>query len=253
MLRMAVPNKGMLADDACRLLAEAGYRCRPDAREMVVRDRQNDVEFVFLRPRDIATYVSKGVLDAGITGRDLALDSEASVTEMLPLGFGVSSFCYAAPPQSGITQAGLGGLRIATSFPNLVTKDLTRKGVSAQIICLEGAVEISVQLGVADAIADVVQSGRTLRMAGLEAVGPPILESEAVLISAAKGRPSRAADVLVERLRGITVARDYAMVEYDVPREHLSVVCLHPGYRVTHDMPAEQERLVCRARHGQAA
>ena len=182
MLRVAVPNKGALSEPATEILAEAGYRRRSDPKDLTVIDPANDVEFFFLRPKDIAIYVGSGDLDLGITGRDLAAESQAPVRERLALGFGSSSFRYAAPEGRDWSVADLAGKRIATAYPNLVRKDLADKGIDATVIRLDGAVEISVQLGVADAVADVVGSGRTLRSHSLVAFGAPLCDSEAVLI-----------------------------------------------------------------------
>jgi len=160
MFKVAIPNKGALSEGAVGILSDAGYRCKRHSRELVVRDAGHEVEFIFLRPRDIAVYVGSGLIHAGITGRDLALDSQAPVEECLSLKFGRSRFCYAAPQGAGLAPDGLGGKRIATSYPNIVRKDLGMRGLEAEVVRLDGAVEISIQLGVADAIADVVESGK---------------------------------------------------------------------------------------------
>lgn len=232
MVQIALPNKGSLSEDAVTIVREAGYRCRPDGRELRLVDADNGLCFYFLRPRDIAVYVGNGVLDLGITGRDLARDSGSPVEELLALGFGRSTFRYAVPKHCDVMPDGFHGLRIATSYPLLVATDLERRGVrQTAIVRLEGAVEISVQLGVADAIADVVESGRTLEQAGLKTVGEPILESEAILIgrgASIRGLPE--VETFVRRLEGIVVARDYAMVEYDVAEKDLDAACrITPG------------------------
>ncbi len=231
MLQLAIPNKGALSDSAINLLREAGYRCTRYGRELILSDRENDIDFVFLRPRDIAIYVGNKVLDLGITGRDLTQDSHAEVAELLPLEFGRSKFCYAVPADSGLSVADLDGKRIATSYPELLKADLDKRGISAKIVRLDGAVEVSVRLGVADAIADVVESGRTLVEAGLMVVGEPILRSEAVLIghdAAAVNCPE--VKRLMGRIRGIMLAGTYAMIEYDIPRTQLAAVCaITPG------------------------
>ena len=236
MLRIAVPNKGALSEPATEILAEAGYRRRSDPKDLTVLDPVNDVEFFFLRPKDIAIYVGSGDLDFGITGRDLARESEAPVTERLALGFGSSSFRYAAPAGRDWTTADLAGRRIATAYPNLVRRDLAAKGIEATVIRLDGAVEISVQLGVADAIADVVGSGRTLSLHDLVAFGEPLCDSEAVLIeradSAGKGagRSSAARDQLVARVQGVVFGQQYLMLDYDCPRSVLdTATSITPG------------------------
>ncbi|GAA5052978.1 ATP phosphoribosyltransferase [Nocardia callitridis] len=219
MLRVAVPNKGALSEAAATTLSEAGYRRRTDSRDLTVLDPANQVEFFFLRPKDIAVYVGSGELDLGITGRDLALDSGAPVQERLALGFGNSTFRFAAPAGQEWTVAELEGKRIATSFPNLVLADLERHGVRAEVIRLEGAVEISIQLGVADAIADVVGSGRTLRQHNLVAFGDSLCDSEAVLVErSGSDQDDRVRNQLIARLKGVVFAQQYLMLDYDCPK-----------------------------------
>jgi ATP phosphoribosyltransferase len=235
MLRVAVPNKGALSESAAEILSEAGYRRRTDPKDLTVIDPANGVEFFFLRPKDIAIYVGSGDLDLGITGRDLAAESEAPVRERLALGFGSSSFRYAAPAGRSWTVADLAGQRIATAYPNLVRKDLAGKAIAATVIRLDGAVEISVQLGVADAIADVVGSGRTLAMHNLAAFGEPLCDSEAVLIErdgAATGDGTRdaARDQLAARVQGVVFGQQYLMLDYDCPRAVLErATAITPG------------------------
>ncbi|MDI3313887.1 MAG: ATP phosphoribosyltransferase [Mycobacterium sp.] len=236
MLRVAVPNKGTLSEPAIEILTEAGYRRRTDPKDLTVIDPVNNVEFFFLRPKDIAIYVGSGELDFGITGRDLVHESDAPVRERLALGFGRSSFRYAAPAGRAWTTADLAGKRIATAYPNLVRKDLTAKGIDAKIIPLDGAVEISVQLGVADVIADVVGSGRTLSLHDLVAFGEPLCDSEAVLIERAEpdsGRGSRmiaARGQLVARVQGVVFGQQYLMLDYDCPRSVLAkATAITPG------------------------
>ena len=234
MLRVAVPNKGALSESAAEILSEAGYRRRTDPKDLTVIDPANGVEFFFLRPKDIAIYVGSGDLDLGITGRDLAAESGAPVRERLALGFGSSSFRYAAPIGRSWSVADLAGMRIATAYPNLVRKDLVARGIEATVIRLDGAVEISVQLGVADAIADVVGSGRTLRMHNLAAFGEPLCDSEAVLIERDADTDSRVAallpadtadenragrDQLAGRVQGVVFGQQYLMLDYDCPRD----------------------------------
>jgi len=229
-LRIAVPNKGSLSEPAIQLLTEAGYKQRRDPRELVLVDHRNSVEFFFLRPRDVAVYVGSGTVQAGITGRDLLLDSGASATEQLELGFGGSTFRYAAPPGQITSIEGLQGKRVATSYPTLVHHHLHSFGVEAEVVRLDGAVESSVRLGVADAVADVVSTGSTLRAAGLEIFGDPLLKSEAILIRA-NSVPEEATQVLVARLRGVLMARQYVLVDYDVPSDKLeAAVAITPGF-----------------------
>ncbi len=226
-LKIAVPNKGTLSESAQQMLIEAGYAGRSDPRALTVPDERNGVEFYYLRPRDIATYVAGGVLDIGITGRDLLLDSEVPAREVQALDFGFSTFRFAGP-SSDDDLAALSGKRVATSYPRLVERFLLGHGVSAEIIRLDGAVESAVRLGVAEAVADVVSTGRTLRAQGLEIFGPVILESEAVLIAGPE--TPAGLDTLQQRLQGVLVARQYVLMDYDLPARLLNeATSISPG------------------------
>ena len=228
MLRIAIPNKGSLSETAADMLAEAGYTGRRDPRALSVRDERNDVEFFYLRPRDIATYVGSGALDVGITGRDLLLDSRSPAREITTLDFGASTFRFAGAPGRFSELAGLDGMRVATSYPALVGDFIARQGVQVTIVSLDGAVESAVKLGVADAVADVVSTGSTLRAQGLEIFGPIILDSTAVLISAHDQLPG--ITTLQRRLQGVLVARQYVLMDYDVRLEHLEqATAVTPG------------------------
>ncbi|KUH99970.1 ATP phosphoribosyltransferase [Mycobacterium sp. IS-3022] len=230
MLRVAVPNKGTLSEPASEILSEAGYRRRTDPKDLTVVDPANNVEFFFLRPKDIAIYVGSGQLDFGITGRDLAAESDAPVRERLALGFGSSTFRYAAPAGRQWRVEDLAGKRIATAFPNLVRKDLAAHGIDATVIRLDGAVEISVQLGVADAIADVVGSGRTLGLHDLVAFGDSLCDSEAVLIEREGAPDSPTGGQLVARVQGVVFGQQYLMLDYDCPRSVLDdATAVTPG------------------------
>jgi ATP phosphoribosyltransferase len=215
MLRVAVPNKGILSDTAILMLREAGYAVRRDPKELHVIDAENDVEFFYLRPRDIATYVGSGSLDSGLTGLDLLLDSRSPATTVEDLRFGESTFRFAGPVGQFKDIAQLKGKRVATAYVNLVEDFLAKAGISVDLVELDGAVETAVRLGVADAVADVVSTGNTLRQAGLEIFGPTILKSTAHLISA-PGKDDLSS-TLLRRLRGVVVAREYVIFDYDCP------------------------------------
>ena len=230
MLRIAVPNKGSLSLAAADMLREAGYRGRRDPKELVLTDPDHDIEFFFLRPRDIAVYVGSGSLDGGITGRDLLLDSGATAVESMALGFAASTFRYAARPGVATSVKDIDGKRVATSYAGLVTTHLAEHGVTADVVRLDGAVETAITLGVADVIADVVETGSTLRQQGLEVFGEPILLSEAVLIQREESRSQGALDVLSRRLQGVITAHSYVMMDYDVRVELVEQACaLTPG------------------------
>ena len=215
MLRIAVPNKGTLSDSAIEVLQEAGYATRRDPKELIVADPRNDVEFFYLRPRDIATYVGSGALDVGITGRDLLLDSHSEAVEVDELDFGASTFRFAGPADRFTELKDLAGVRVATSYDGLVGDFLAREGVEATVVRLDGAVESAVRLGVADAVADVVETGTTLKRQGLEIFGPVILESTALLISSKPDVPGLT--TLRRRIQGVMVAHQYVLMDYDLP------------------------------------
>ncbi len=231
MLRVALPNKGQLSDPAREMLREAGYLHSSAARELVVQDPDNDVEFFFLRPKDIAVYVGEGTLDVGITGRDMLLDSGADAEELTTLGFGGSTFRLAAPAGVASRVEDLAGRRIATSYPGVLAAYLAEAGIDARIVRLDGAVENAVRLGVADAVADVVATGTTLRQAGLEILGDPILVSEALVVRRRGAPDDPAVDTFVRRLHGVMVARSYVLVDYDIRAAQVDAACaITPGF-----------------------
>ncbi|MEN9292243.1 MAG: hypothetical protein RL288_39 [Actinomycetota bacterium] len=226
MLKVALPNKGSLADAATEILREAGYRQRTDQRDLSYIDPSNEVEFYYLRPRDIAIYVGSGELNIGITGRDLLLDSEASASEVMALDIGKSVFRFAATPGNQI----LDGKRIATAYPNLVRNFLLNKNVNATLVPLDGAVEGAIKLGVADVIADVVSTGNTLKQAGLQIFGEEILRSEAILIERTGAIREVKAETMIRRIGSVVIARQYVLVDYDVRKINLEEACrLTPG------------------------
>ena len=253
MLRVALPNKGTLAEPAATMMREAGYRQRSDSRDLSIADDENDIEFFYLRPKDIATYVGSGDLHLGVTGADLKEESGSQVQSLLELGFGASKFRYAALDEGQIkTIDDLEGKRIATSYPRLVRAHLARARVRAEIVKLDGAVEISVHLGLADAVADVVSSGRTLRQHGLVVIGEAIAESQATLIER-EPRPDREQTaevaamkrVFTERLRGVVLARQYLMMEYDCPKTVKdAAVKITPGLQAPTISPLDDDKWV---------
>jgi ATP phosphoribosyltransferase len=230
MLKIAVPNKGSLSESASLMLREAGYRQRTDMRDLTLLDPENEIEFYYLRPRDIAIYVGSGELELGITGRDLLIDSGVTAREILPLDFGKSTFRFAGPLDKKLQEKDLAGLRIATAYPGLLEKYLSEKKLAAKVVRLDGAVESAIRLGVADVIADVVSTGGTLRQAGLAIFGEPLLQSEAILIEREGATRSDAVETVLRRLNGVVIARQYVLVDYDVSDEYLDAACaMTPG------------------------
>ena len=229
LLRIAVPNKGSLSLSAAEILRESGYRQREDSKQLTLTDTENGVEFFYLRPRDIALYVGEGTLDVGITGGDLLKDSGAKAEEVMGLGFGRSRFRFAGPKGVFTDLGQLAGQRIATSYVGVVRSFLEERGIEATVTRLDGAVETSIQLGVADVIADVVETGSTLRQAGLETFGETILDSEAVLVTRSGAVPE-GFEVFKRRVEGVLVARSYVMMDYDIPSDRVTdAVRLTPG------------------------
>ena len=245
MIKIAVPNKGSLSEAATGILKEAGYKGRGISKALNIVDEANDVEFFFLRPKDIAIYVAGGHLDLGITGRDLAMDSRADVEEVLSLGFGGSTFRFAAPADQTWTVEDLHGKRLATSYPHLAADYLVERGIEAEVIRLDGAVEIAIKLGVADAIADVVSTGATLRQQGLAPFGEPIVKSEAVVVKR-KGRELTPNDeVVLSRIRGILTAHNFLMLDYNISRDNLdAAVSVTPGLTGPTVSPLQRENWV---------
>ena len=230
MLKVAVPNKGSLADASIAILKEAGYRQRVDSRDLILMDPDNGVEFYYLRPRDIALYVGTGELEAGITGRDLLIDSGAKASEILALDFGGSTFRFAGPSGKSWQVNDIAGKRIATAYPGLVADFLDKNNIKSEVVRLDGAVESSVRLGVADVIADVVSTGNTLRQAGLAIFGDPILQSEAILISREGSKLATELEILLRRLQGVVTARQYVLLDYDIPKVSVEQACsITPG------------------------
>ncbi|MFJ8334167.1 ATP phosphoribosyltransferase [Streptomyces sp. NPDC094437] len=234
MLRIAVPNKGSLSGPAADMLHEAGYQQRRESKELRIVDPVNEVEFFYLRPRDIAIYVSSGRLDIGITGRDLLIDSGADAEAILPLGFARSTFRFAAKPGQASSIEDLKGKTVATSYEGIVARHLADNGIDASVVHLDGAVETAIELGVAEVIADVVETGTSLRNAGLEVFGEPIMQSEAIVIRRTGASSDEAAEPKVQqflrRLQGVLVARTYVMMDYDCRVEQLeNAVALTPG------------------------
>jgi ATP phosphoribosyltransferase len=236
-LRVAVPNKGVLSEPAQAMLTESGYRQRRSLKDLAVYDPENDTEFFYLRPRDIAIYVAAGTLDVGITGRDMLLETTptdgagAVAAEVMALGFGRSSFRFASPAESAVDEvAKLEGKRIATAYPGLLQRFLDSSGMKAEVVKLDGAVETACRLGVADAVCDVVETGTTLRAAGLRIIGEPVLASEAVLVRREGAEEIPAVAQLRRRLQGVLVARRYVMLDYDCPNDLLArATAITPG------------------------
>ncbi len=246
MLKIAIPNKGQLAEPTQKLLREAGFLKSHHPRDLVVSDPDNDIEFFFLRPRDVAIYVGEGTLDFGITGNDLLIDSKSSAEIMIELGYGKSTFRIAADSKSNLNSYNdVVNKKIATSYPNLLAKWLKDNSFVAEIINLDGAVENAIRLGVADAIADVVDTGTTMKQAGLKFVGEVISKSQAVLIKSKKVNNTPEIDTFLRRINSVLVAREYVMMDYDIEKNNLeSATLITPGFESPTISPLQESNWV---------
>ncbi len=241
MIKIALPNKGQLCDPTLEILTDCGYRVNRSARSLSALDLENGIEFYFLRPGDIPLYISNGILDAGVTGRDFVAEKELQPSWLLDLHFGQSKMCAAVPQESPVQSlAEVAALKIATSFPNITRSYF--KGKSLQIVDLEGAVEISIKLGIAEAIVDVVETGSTLRQAGLRIVGEPLFHSVAALYAHPGRETAEEVLILKSRLEGKLVAHQHKMVEYDCPATILDAACaITPGIESPTIMPLQKQ------------
>jgi len=229
MIKVAIPNKGMLAEPAMDLLKACGYKVSKAVKTLSSIDIANGIEFYFLRPSDIPMYVGKGIIDAGITGIDFCAEAQSPAIKILDLPFGASKHCAAVPEHSSYQKlSDIENLRIATSFPGIVSNYF--KNPKMEIVVLEGAVEISVGLDVADAVVDVVDTGTTLKQAGLRILGEPLFLSNAALFAHPNRGECPEVCTLTRRIEGKLLAMSYKMVEYDVPAELLEKACvITPG------------------------
>ncbi len=228
MIKVALPNKGVLFEPTMDILSSCGYKVSKTLRSLNSLDEANGVEFFFLRPGDIPVYVANGILDAGITGKDFVEEKGVKLAPLLDLDFGQSKLRLAVPESDQTRRAvpDFRSSRIATSFPNIVRN----KVGGGTLVVLEGAVEISIKMGIADAIADIVETGTTLKQAGLKVVGDPLFVSEAALFAHPGRENQPEVQVMKSRLWGRRIARSYMMVEYDVPSDKLDKACeLTPG------------------------
>jgi len=214
-LRLALPTKGRLAEPAMALLHDAGIDVELSERRLSAVARNVDLELLWVRTGDVAEYVRDGVVDLGLTGHDLVAERGDGLEPILDLGFGACSLVLAVPAGREVESVeGLAGCRIATTFPRLTRDFLSQRGVDAQVIEVTGAVEVTPQLGVADAVVDLVASGSTLRVNGLRPIAT-LLESQAVLVAASRGMAEDPRVVaLTAMLRSVVEARgkEYMMM-----------------------------------------
>jgi ATP phosphoribosyltransferase len=245
-LRLAVPNKGRLAEPAVELLHDAGVDVELSARRLSAVARNVDLELLFVRTDDIAEYVRDGLVDLGLTGRDLVAERGDGLVHLLDLGFGACSLVLAVPAGGTVQSVEeLAGCRISTSFPRLTREFLEGCRVEAHVIEVTGAVEVTPQLGVADAVVDLVASGSTLRVNGLRPIAT-LLESEAVLVA---GSPSSAEDprtvALTAMLRSVVDARGKEYMMMNAPASSIDRIRdLIPGLSGPTVMPLADPSMI---------
>lgn len=228
MIRLALPNKGRLNQDARELLADAGLEVRSSSERALVASLGGEFEAIFVRAQDIPEFVADGAADAGITGWDLVQESERALESKLDLTFGRCRLVVASREDSSIRAIAdiPDGARVATVFPRLTASFFAKAGKKVELVPVSGAVEIAPHLGIADVILDLTSTGSTLRVNGLREVAT-VLESTARLIVARTPRDAEQARTLGEltaALESVLSARDRRYVMANVPRARLDEV-----------------------------
>ncbi len=225
MIRLALPNKGRLAEETRDLFEAAGFPVRTRSERALSATLGDTFEAIFVRTQDIPEFVSDGAADAGITGWDIARESGRALDELLDLGFGRCRLVVAADADSGIDSLDdiTGAPRVATVFPRLTREFFRDAGRAIELVPVSGSVEIAPHLGIADIIVDLTSTGSTLRVNGLREVAT-VLESSARLLTRADGldRGRRAElDELADVLASVVRARDRRYVMANLPRAAL--------------------------------
>eukprot|EP01134_Creolimax_fragrantissima_P002888 CFRG2888T1 len=232
-LLFAVPKKGRIYEKCTSLLKDIGIQYRRGHRLDVALSTNFPLALVFLPASDIALYVDKGNVDIGITGMDICQESNADVDHLANLGFGQCQLCVQAPVKDNITDArSLKGKRIVTSFTHLAEKyftELEGGELTTKISHVSGSVEAACALGLADAIVDLVETGETMRAAGLEVVSS-IMSTQTVLIGNKHTTHQDLIAKLTKRIEGVVTAAQYVVMEYNIHSTHLSEACkITPG------------------------
>lgn len=229
MLRIALPNKGRLADEARELFTDAGLEVRAAGPRALTASLGGEFQAIFVRARDIPEFVADGAADAGVTGLDLVRESGRSLDELADLQFGRCHLAVAATEESGLTSLDdlTPGTRVATVFPRITRQFFAERGQQIEVVPVSGAVEIAPHIGIADVIVDLVSTGSTLRVNGLREVAV-VLESSTRLVTTPSVRGdeerSRALDELVAALSSVIAARGKRYVMANVPRVRLDEV-----------------------------
>lgn len=226
LLRIAVQRSGRLSEKTLALISACGIKFGSDSRLLKERAENFPLEFLFVRDDDIPNYVATGVADIGIVGRNVYEEQEVDLTLWRDLGFAKCRLSIAVPQRMEYENLStLAGKRIATTYPNLLTRALREQGVEAKIVVLSGSVEVAPSINVADAIADIVSTGATLESNGLREV-ETIYRSTAVMIG--RQELSDAKEQILQRLLlrldAVMKATGYKYVMFNLPQAHLKQV-----------------------------
>jgi len=231
-MRLAVPNKGRLVEPTLALLHDSGLLFEEHDRSLVARVQNFALDILFVRTSDVIEFVSDGVADLGITGRDLLAERESFLPVTRELGYGRCRLAVAVPgdtPYQAVED--LAGLRVATAHPNVARSFFRERAVPVEVIALSGAVEVAPRLGLAEAIVDLVSTGSTLAMNGLRAIAD-VLPSEAILVTNPEAALQRSADLaaLDTMVGAVIAARGRKYVMMNAPADHLvELEALLPG------------------------
>jgi ATP phosphoribosyltransferase len=225
MIRIALPNKGRLAEDARELFGDAGLAVRVRSDRALTASVGDHFEAVFVRAKDIPEFVADGAADVGVTGWDLVEESGRRLRSALDLEFGRCRLAVAATDDSGVTglESLAPGTRVATSFPRITAAFFERAGLTIEIVPVSGAAEIAPHVGIADVIVDLVSTGSTLRVNGLHEVAT-VLESSAHLVVADRRADDATVSELVAALQSVLRARGQRYVMANVPESRLDDV-----------------------------
>ncbi|MCG7858870.1 ATP phosphoribosyltransferase [Flavihumibacter sp.] len=233
-LKIAIQKSGRLYEDSVKLLKDCGIEVKNGINKLKTEAENFPLEIYFLRDDDIPQYVEDGVADIGIVGENVMYEKNKKAFIVEELGFGKCRLSIAVGRKDDYTGVGfLQGKRIATSYPILVEKFLSEKGISAEIHEISGSVEIAPGIGLADAIVDLVSSGSTLFMNGLKEV-ETVLKSQAVLIRNEKlgAEQLQLLDRFLFRIRAVKKAKNNKYVLLNAPNNKLQeIIALLPGMK----------------------
>ncbi|HEY3335720.1 MAG TPA: ATP phosphoribosyltransferase [Candidatus Limnocylindrales bacterium] len=246
-LRLAIPNKGRLLDATLALLEDAGLVFEAHDRSLVARVQNHPLDILFVRTNDVVEFVSDGVAEVGITGGDILAESGVPLPRLRDLGYGRCRLTAAVPADAPYATIGdLGGVRVATSHPNVTRAFFADQGIAVDVVTLSGAVEVAPRLGLADAIVDLVSTGSTLQMNGLREIGD-ILASEAILVTSEASLAQHADELgaIVTMFGSVIAARGRKYLMMNAPAARLAELeDLLPGLESPSVIPLAHEGMI---------